>query len=225
VPVRILVAKDHPLFRDALTSLLRRDLPEIDIDECTDLPQLRRACDRLPLPDLLLVDLGLPGGDTREVLVELLRLHDELPIVVISANQDPGVIDDLIGRGIRGYIPKTTAPSIMTGAIKLVLSGGTYLPPELLDRTPAQPAAPVPGLARLTPRQQGVLALLAEGCANKEIAARLDISVATVKLHFNAVLKALEVTNRTAAALRYRELRTQTPPGAPAACGPEEPTA
>ena len=211
----ILIADDHPLFREVMMGLVLRDYPRVDILEAETAADVDRLDgDRTDI-DLLLLDLGLPGGEPRAMVDGLRQRSPGLPIVIVSAHEDPQIVRWMIEHGVRGYIPKSTAPRLMASAVQLVLAGGTYLPANTVVAVPGAAGTDdtvaaaiddtVDLLATLTPRQVEVLELMAEGFANKETGARLDISIATVKLHVNAILRGLGTTNRTAAALAYAE--------------------
>ncbi len=213
---RLAIIEDHPLYADALGAILM-GVDEIGaVEHVDDKDAFERLLADPRAIDLVLLDLTLPDLDAREVLARLRAARPDIPIVIISGDSDPSTIAKMLDLGARGFIPKTTKAGILVGAIKLVLAGGTYVPASAMiemHRAPRRGLAEAPAnlgdpaFARLTRRQRTVIALLAEGCSNKEIARRLDISIATVKLHVNAILKALGAQNRTEAALRFMRER------------------
>jgi DNA-binding NarL/FixJ family response regulator len=163
---------------------------------------------------LILLDLNLPDADGFDVLAELRERHPTIPIVVLSGHHDRANVVRALELGALGFIPKTAQRSVLVSAISLVLSGGIYIPPEILAHpTPVTPVRPgptrsaadeVPTSPRdlgLTDRQIDVLALMMHGKSNKAIGRTLDLAEPTVRNHVTAVLKALNVTNRTEAVI------------------------
>lgn len=217
---RLAIIEDHPLYADALGAILM-GVDDIGLIEyVTDKPGFENLLGDPRTIDLVLLDLTLPDLDAREVLERFHTMRPDVPVVIISGDSDPLTIAKMLNLGARGFIPKTTKASILVGAIKLVLAGGTYVPPSAVSTlyrerqegfAEAAPTFGDPAFARLTPRQATVIAMLAEGCSNKEIARRLDISIATVKLHVNAILKTIDAHNRTEAALRFMRERGGNP--------------
>jgi len=159
--------------------------------------------------DWVLLDLGLPDSTGMSALVRLRKEHATVPVVVLSASEERALVLECINRGAMGFIGKSSTGASLVAALRLVFSGGVYLPPALFDRTASAPAplestimtARTEELLRmgLTPRQVEVLDLLVQGLSNKLIASRLQLSEATVKTHVAASLRALNVKNRTQA--------------------------
>jgi len=139
----------------------------------------------------------MPGANGLDTIRELRARAPQVPLIVVSAEEDPAQVSALLGLGVSGYVPKSDPPAVIVSAVRLVLAGGTYVPPRLLV---AGAKADV-GLSELTPRQVEVLRLLAQGLPNKSIANALGVSEGTVKVHLIAVFRALNVRNRTAAVL------------------------
>lgn len=213
--MKVLIGDDHALFREGLRLQLEQLDPDIEIFEGNDFNATLTLAEELKGLDLVLVDLGMPGIPWQMALAKLNDLHPKLPVVVISGSDDNRIISEALDIGIAGYIPKSSSGEILIGALKLVLSGGTYLPPALLKRAgngqPFQQAGieregPIELPPKLTPQQANVLALLAEGRSNKEIAFLMDIKEATVKIHVRGVMSALNVSNRTKAVVRAAQL-------------------
>lgn len=200
--MRILVADDHSLIREGLRAQLATFEPRPEITEARDWRETFDAA-RAGDFDLALVDLQMPGREGRAALVELLHAHPGLPVVVISATAQHEVMREVLRVGAMGYLTKTEPAAVMRAAIRLVLDGGIYLPPALAELG-ARPS-PTPGPV-LTERQTQVLQLIVEGMSNPEIADRLRVSRATVKVHVAAVLEALQVDNRTQAAVVAQRL-------------------
>jgi DNA-binding NarL/FixJ family response regulator len=194
------LADDHPIMRAALASALA-ELGETHFVEASDAPGTLAMVDANPGLDLLLVDLRMPGSSGLDAIRALRERAPQVPLVVVSADEDPAHVAALLSLGVSGYVPKSEPPAVIVSAVRLVLAGGTYVPPRLLG------AAGTPDGPELTPRQAEVLKLLAQGLPNKSIANALGVSEGTIKVHLIAVFRALNVRNRTSAVLaaqRYR---------------------
>lgn len=202
--LKILTADDHELFRQGLNLVLTQLDADTEVESVADYGALLARIDEAGADsfDLILADLMMPGMAWEDALAALAETAPEVPLVIVSALGDPGIVRRAVDLGAAGFIPKTAPGPVILQALKLVLSGGVYLPAEILGagEAPApEPAAEDPVLARLTPRQRDVLALIGQGRSNKEIARQLDLSEGTVKLHVSAILKSLNVSNRTGA--------------------------
>jgi DNA-binding NarL/FixJ family response regulator len=201
-PLVIGLADDHPIVRAALASALGDLAPSVRFREASDAAGALALLDGVPPLDLLVVDLRMPGADGLSTVRALRERAPEVPLVVVSAEDDPAHIAPLLALGVAGFIPKSEPPAVIVSALRLVLAGGTYVPPRLA----AAAAAPPPGAADagLTPRQWEVVKLLARGLSNKAIANALGVTEGTVKVHLIAVFRALGVRNRTAAVIAAR---------------------
>lgn len=199
--MRILLCDDHALFREGLELVIR------GLDEAVELAAVGDAETALARVaadgdlDLVLLDLQLPGMDGFTALSRLRRDHPSVPVVLLSASERPDDVRAALDAGAAGFIPKSTRGSVLLGALRLVLSGGVYVPPLLLDAAPPRRES-----AGLSPRQLDVLRLLARGLTNRDIAHALGIAEGTVKSHVMRLYEVLDVTNRTEAAMRMREL-------------------
>ncbi len=212
--LKLLVADDHPLFRAGLRHLLDRLADQVEIVEAGSADQAfeHLAGDGF---DLVLIDLIMPGMSGFESLRLICDQVPGTPVVVVSVKEGADDVRQAIDSGATGYIPKSSSPEVLVNALKLVFSGGVYLPPNLLSAAPPDAdwqavgrvkTFPARGaLARLTPRQREVLALMAEGKSNKEIAKELGLAAGTVKIHVSSIFKALNVNNRTLAVIAARE--------------------
>ena len=224
-PVKILIIDDHPLIREALRHVLTALDAAINLIEAQNFTEGLAAADANPDLDLLLLDLGLPDIDGFDALVELRKRHPGVPVVVLSASEQPATVTRAIDGGAMGFIPKTTSSQLLLNALRLVLAGGVYLPVEVLRQhqgTP-EPALRLATQANqvgklLTPREIGlsarkaeVLALLVQGKSNKLICRDLGLAEGTVKIHITAILKALNVSNRTQAVIAVSKLGLQLP--------------
>jgi DNA-binding NarL/FixJ family response regulator len=200
---RILIADDHPLVRGALRQAVVGAVPGCGIAECGDLDELTRELETNSDVDLVLLDLAMPGVRGFSGLMYLRAQHPGVPVVIVSANEDRTVMRRCIDFGASGFIPKTTDMDVMRGAIRTVLGGETWTPPDVDLKTPADvdTADIVRRLSSLTPQQVRVLMMLSEGLLNKQIAYELSVSEATVKAHVSAILQKLGVESRTQAVI------------------------
>ena len=201
--LRILIADDHPLIRGALRQAVEGAVTGCAVVECGDLKELSAALDADSDVDLVLLDLAMPGVRGFSGLMYLRAQHPGVPVVVVSANEDRGVMRRCIDFGACGFIPKTTGVETMREAIRAVLGGKTWTPPDVDFSTPADKGTvdTVRRLASLTPQQVRVLMMLSEGLLNKQIAWELSVSEATVKAHVSAILQKLGVESRTQAVI------------------------
>jgi DNA-binding NarL/FixJ family response regulator len=197
--MKILVADDHALFREGMRHVLA-DLEErIEVFEAAN-SRAALDCARLDEDlDLVLLDLNMPDMDGFEALTLFCERYPALPVVILSASNSKREMRRALDMGALGFIPKDSTGAVVLSALRLVLSGGIYVPPSLVAAENAATAMGQGGLARLTNRQHQVLALLAEGKTNKEIANELELVEATVKMHVTAIMRALDVSNRTQA--------------------------
>jgi len=192
----VLVVDDHPVLHVTLGAVAQQVLPGAGVHAETSLASGLEHAGRLGDGlALVLLDLGLPDCSGLQALTRFREAFPGVRIVVVSATEDPASVHAAMQAGAVGYIPKTTAPNLMVAALKLVMSGGTYLPPQLMQDE--QPAA----LADLglTGRQLDVLRLLLKGMSNRAIAKELRIAENTVKQHSHAIYRTLGVESRTAA--------------------------
>lgn len=208
--VNVLIADDHPLFREALRQVVAEALPAATIQEAQDFDAARNALDCDDGLDLILLDLNMPGMSGFASLMEMREADPATPIVIVSASEERDVIDRAFVVGAAGYIPKSLAKEEMVNAINTVMGGDIYRPntgdghaektkasltPDMMDR-----------VNTLTRRQRNVLSLIARGKPNKLIAYELDVTNTTVKAHVTAILRKLKVTSRTQAAILAREI-------------------
>ena len=199
----ILIADDHPLFREALRGAVQRLLPEASLCEADSVDALYGLVEANPDTDLLLMDLNMPGAHGFSALVHLRALHPQLPVVVVSAREEPAVMRRALDHGALGFIPKSADSETIGIAVGQVLDGERWAPAAAasapaMDRDEEAVAR---RLRELTPQQFRVLQMLGEGRLNKQIAWDLGVSEATIKAHVTAVLRKLGVNNRTQAVL------------------------
>jgi DNA-binding NarL/FixJ family response regulator len=218
--MKILVVDDHPLIREALKSVLRDLDPRIDLLEAESVQQALSVVAAQPDLRLMLLDLGLPGENGLDALPLLRESHPQLPVVVLSASEQPGIVTRAIDAGAMGYIPKTSSRDLLVNSLRRVISGGVYLPEDaLLEQAGGMAAGgrgvdgPPPGLGEigLSERQGQVLALLVQGKPNKMIGRELNLAEGTVKIHVAAILKTLKVANRTQAVFAVSTLGLRLP--------------
>jgi len=200
---RLVIADDHPLFRGAMREAVSGLFAERDIAEAGSFDEAVKLLDRGSEVDLVLLDLSMPGVRGFSGLMYLRAQYPSVPVVVVSANDDPAVIRRCMDFGASGFIPKTLGAEAMRSAIAAVLAGGIWTPPDVNFESAADAgtAELVQRLATLTPQQVRVLMMLSEGLLNKQIAYELNVSEATVKAHVSAILQKLGVESRTQAVI------------------------
>ncbi len=209
---QIIVADDHPLFREALKAAIGRLEPATGFVEADSVATLLEALEREPDADLLLLDLNMPGAQGFNALVHVRGARPGLPVAIVSADDDPLTVAAALRFGAQGFIPKSTEAGQIGRAVEAVLAGEIYTPPEF--HPPRGPSAGDEDLAiarrvaELTPQQFRVLGMLCAGLLNKQIAYELDVSEATVKAHVTAILRKLAVATRTQAVLAAGRLAT-----------------
>ncbi len=211
--MKILLADDHPLFREGVRAVLLRLGDGVSVLEAKDHQAAFSLAQQHPDLELALLDLYMPGsagtGTAATEGVARFREHfPALPLVVLSAAEDPDDIQFLLALGVAGYITKASSSDVILGALRLVLAGGVYVPPALVRtaRPGAPVVVPVGGKEGLTERQLAVLRELVKGATNKQIARDLCITEGTVKVHISAILRALNVGSRTEALVIARRL-------------------
>lgn len=223
--MRILIADDHRLIVEGVKLKLAELGPDTDFVTAMDMTELREA---IHAPDaasfsLALVDLAMPGVQGNDHVSEVIEHLPQVPVIVLSGSEDASLMKSLLAMGVQGFIPKAYSPEVMLSAVRLVLSGGIYVPPLLLQEradgagsaAAPQPSPPMPAPSDsleerlrklLTERQIDVLRLLSQGKPNKLIARDLGISEGTVKIHLAAIFRALNVRNRVEAVVASRRI-------------------
>ena len=217
---RLLIADDHPLFRGALREAVTGLFDHVDIAEAGTFNEAAELLERGSDFDLVLLDLTMPGVRGFSGLMYLRAQYPGVPVIVVSANDDPAAIRRCMEFGASGFIPKTLGTEAMRAAISRILGGGVWTPPDvdLSAGSDAETAALMARMATLTPQQVRVLMMLSEGLLNKQIAYQLGVSEATVKAHVSAILQKLGVESRTQAVIAAAKIETgQWSQGTPAA--------
>lgn len=209
--LKILVVDDHSLFREGLSLILRELEDEVAILNASDSASAIQCVSGNPDLDLVLLDLNMPGQDGFTALESFTRHYPALPIVILSASTQHSDVQRCMDSGAVGYIPKETTGSVMLNALRLVLAGGIYTPPNMINSGDVQTAESAANGQGLTPRQLQVLSLLVEGHSNKEIARKMELAEATVKMHITSILKSFGVSNRTQAAIAAEKLGLDFP--------------
>ena len=221
--MKIILADDHALFRDGFALLLQQHAPDVQCFITCSFDEAMALLEAHPDTDLLMLDLNMPGMRGVTSVQAVLCAHPGLPLSILSGEESREQMEALLRAGASGYIPKALSSPVMISAIRLMLAGGVYVPPQVLARESGalaeQPDRRAGGVDRradsgmrpessiaiqLSPRQQDILRLLAEGKPNKLICRELDLSEGTVKTHLNAIFRVLGVENRTEAAVKAR---------------------
>ena len=215
----LLIADDHPLFRGALREAVACLFDRAQVGEAGTFEQVTELIEKSGDIDLILLDLSMPGVRGFSGLMYLRAQYPSVPIVVVSANDDPAVIRRCMEFGASGFIPKTLGVEALRRAIACVLQGEVWTPPDidLARQSDAETAALIARLATLTPQQVRVLMMLSGGLLNKQIAYELGVSEATVKAHVSAILQKLGVESRTQAVIAAGRIEAGQWPQAPPA--------
>jgi len=222
--MKILLADDHALIRSGLRNELGQLEAGMAFVEAWDADSLRQVFDTHHDIDLALVDLTMPGMDGARTIDALRQGYPAVPLIVISAVESGAEVRAVLHAGAAGFIPKSAISKVMLQAIRLVLAGGQYLPPQLMNlletESPRRTPTPAAGnalaeggrransgrLDLLSPRQREVFALLAKGLSNKSIARQLNVTEGTIKSHVATIFDVLNVHNRVSAVAEAQRL-------------------
>lgn len=211
--ITLLIADDHPLYRDALRGALSLTLPDLILREAGDLNTTVGILEKEDI-DLLLLDLHMPGSHDMFGLLHIRKLFPELPVAVVSGTEDASLIAKIVGVGALGFIPKTASSGDIANAVQSILDGDIWLPEsvsEELEEVDEAFSELADKIATLTPSQYKVLCYMRDGLLNKQIGYNLDIAEATVKAHVTAIFKKLGINNRTQAVLIASQLELEPP--------------
>jgi DNA-binding NarL/FixJ family response regulator len=195
----VLLVDDHPILHETLRAVVASVAPEAQFHGETDLGGGVSKARQLKDLQLVLLDLMLPGCTGIEALVQFFKMVPRARVVVISATEDSGSVRAALDAGAVGYLPKTSSPKIIAEALRVVLQGGSYIPPQAMGAVPPAKAPLTLADLGITERQADVLKLVAKGLSNNEIARQLTIAENTVKQHAHAAYRALGVSSRTEA--------------------------
>ncbi len=216
--MKILIADDHELFLKGLELILEGFTPDTQLVKANNYKEVLSIVSSQTNFDLILTDLAMPGANWLDALQQVHNQLPSTPIIILSAVFDKEIVQKTIELGAAGYIPKTASNAVIISALNLVLSGGVYIPAELLKNTPEEfdmlrqleqivDNKDIDENAKiLSPRQIDVLNLISIGKSNKQIAYELGLTEGTVKLHVTAILKLLNVYNRTGAVAAATQL-------------------
>ncbi|MGQ8364879.1 response regulator [Glaciecola sp. 1036] len=213
--ITLLIADDHPLYRDALKGALNMNFSELKILESEDLNGTVNQLMKSEV-DLLLLDLHMPGSSDLFGFLHIQKQFPDLPIAVVSGTEDTALISKIVGLGASGFIPKTASAREITDAINAILEGDVWVPEKLrqqIELLDDEFTTLAENVASLTPSQYKVLCYMRDGLLNKQIGYNLDIAEATVKAHVTAIFRKLGINNRTQAVLIASQLQLEPPTG------------
>jgi len=197
--MRVLIADDHPLYREAVAIQVRRLFCEAEVDEVSSLDELRAAAAQSSTGyGLMLVDYYMPGM-TPQALADLVTDFPSVPMAVISGTARNADVRAAIHAGVRAYIPKTSGSDYFSHALQMLLSGGSCIPSDVLLDVPSDAAG---WFAQMSEREQQILKGVALGQSNKEIGRGLGLAEVTIKLHLRNVFRKMEVKSRSEAAVK-----------------------
>lgn len=206
-PEKIIIADDHPLFRQALLGTLKAKLTYTTWLEAETIEELEQQLTAHNDSDLLLLDLNIPGAHGFNTLIHVRNHFPQIPVVIVSAHEDHDTINKSMEYGAAGFIPKSTPVNDIYAAIVAVLSGNIWLPASFEQTQGNNSKSNVAErVASLTQQQYRILMMFAQGMLNKQIAYDLNVSEATIKAHATAIFRKLDVRNRTQAVITIAQL-------------------
>lgn len=209
--IQIIIADDHPLFRLALKNSLQQSFPECSILEAEDFTSLTQLLAKNSQADILLLDLQMPGCEGFSALVYTVSHFSQVPVMVVSAHSEPEIIRRSMDHGASGFLPKSADLTEMSEALETVISGGLWRPADadIASGATASEEAVAEGLSRLTQQQFRVASMVYQGLLNKQIAAELKITEATVKAHMTEIFRKLGLNSRTQVVLALGQLKVK----------------
>ncbi len=206
-PEKIIIADDHPLFRQALLGTLKAKLSYTNWLEAETIAELDQQLTTHNDSDLLLLDLNIPGAHGFNTLIHVRNHFPQIPIVIVSAHEDHDTISKAMEYGAAGFVPKSTPVNDIYTAIMSILSGNVWLPASFeQSQKKGDNSGIAERVASLTQQQYRILMMFAQGLLNKQIAYDLHVSEATIKAHATAIFRKLDVRNRTQAVIAISQL-------------------
>jgi len=210
--MQFVIADDHPLFRTAMTHTLGQKFADAKIEEVGSLPELMGLLKAGLNVDLLLLDLHFPEALGLTGLAKISEQFPEVPVMIVSGNDNPNVIHKTIAIGASGFLPKASSNEDIASAIDAVMAGHVWVPADLPEPVASEvDDLPAERIATLTPQQLRVLSMIGQGMYNKQIAAELDVTDATIRAHVTEIFRKLNVTNRTQAVILFSRLQVDDP--------------
>jgi len=214
--VHIVIADDHALVRGGMDVLVKSIIPDVQTSQSYDFSSTIKLLEELENVDILLLDLLMPGMNSIDSVRYICKKWKDLSVIIVSAKEDINLIKDILQAGAVGYIPKLCSPELMVNAIRLVLSGGIYIPSSILNISNEFKTDPIinknsneyikknKNKNNLTKRQTQIINLISSGKSNQAIASELDLAVGTVKMHISRMFKQLGVNSRTEALAKIK---------------------
>jgi len=214
--VHIVIADDHALVRGGMDVLVKSIIPDVQTSQSYDFRSTIKLLEELENVDILLLDLLMPGMNSIDSVRYICKKWKDLSVIIVSAKEDINLIKDILQAGAVGYIPKLCSPELMVNAIRLVLSGGIYIPSSILNISNEFKTDPIinknsneyikknKNKNNMTKRQTQIINLISSGKSNQAIASELDLAVGTVKMHISRMFKQLGVNSRTEALAKIK---------------------
>lgn len=197
--MRVLVADDHPLYREAVARQITRLIPDARVAEAASMQEaLAKA--NIERPGLFVFDYYMPGMSATAI-GQVAKKFPDVPILILSGSAGPAEVQAVFRAGVRGFLPKTATPEQLIDTLHLLLEGGTSVPAEMLAMAASTAQVSPAWVVALTPRETDVLRATARGLSNKEIARELELAEVTIKLHLSAIFRKMGVRSRTEAAM------------------------
>ena len=207
MPSGILIVDDHPLFIEALEQVIQATFPNAAVSKASSIEMARGVLDKENRVELVLLDLSMPGTRGLEGVIELRKRYPKLPIVIVSALEDPRIISEVMQCGAAGFISKSTRGGDLSRALQDVMEGSVVLPKGYQPPAEVSPSSDLAArIATLTPQQVRVLQMLRQGLLNKQIAFELDVGETTIKAHVSEILRKLKVNSRTQAVIEAAKI-------------------
>jgi DNA-binding NarL/FixJ family response regulator len=219
--IKVLLVDDHALFRDGMRYVLQQLADEVEILDTGNFTEALHLANANPNLDLALLDLNMPDSQGVPSLQLFHQRFPDVPLVVVSGSDQREDIENVMNLGAMGFISKMSASKVMLSALRMVLDGGVYVPPQLLQQAVAKldtgkalqdKRSQRAGKYGLTPRQLEVLQFIGAGLSNKDISVKLNLAEGTVKIHVAAIYQALHVGTRieaVATAQRFGFIATE----------------